>query len=142
MSQWILTVLVSMLSVGLSARAAQSGITAPKGSKVFFVDLKNGATVKKTFKVKFGVQGIKIRKAGEDAEDRLTGHHHLIVDGKPLPAGVPVPADATNLHYGKGQTEAEITLAPGTHTLTLQFADGAHRSYGEQLSSTITVTVR
>ncbi|MBP6707250.1 MAG: DUF4399 domain-containing protein, partial [Achromobacter sp.] len=40
------------------------------------------------------------------------------------------------------QTETELKLAPGKHTLTMQFADGAHRSYGPDLSSTISVTVK
>ena len=37
--------------------------------------------------------------------------------------------------------EAEVELSPGEHTLTMQFADLAHRSYGEQLAATIKVTV-
>ena len=53
-----------------------------------------------------------------------------------------VPADATHLHFGKGQTETMLKLTPGKHTLTLQFADGAHQSYGPDLSSTITVEVK
>jgi hypothetical protein len=34
-----------------------------------------------------------------------------------------------------------MELAPGEHTLTLQFADGAHMSYGPTLASTIKVKV-
>jgi hypothetical protein len=30
------------------------------------------------------------------------------------------------MHYGKAQTEAELTLTPGVHTLCLQAADGSH----------------
>ena len=71
-----------------------------------------------------------------------TGHHHLIIDGHPVEAGKAVPADATHLHFGKGQTETTLKLAPGPHTLTLQFADGLHQSYGPEMSATITVTVK
>ena len=71
----------------------------------------------------------------------MSGHHHLIVDGRPVPPGQPVPFDDKDLHFGKGQTEAQITLPPGRHTLTLQFADGGHRSYGPKWSATITVNV-
>jgi len=53
-----------------------------------------------------------------------------------------VPKDATHLHFGKAQSSTEVTLAPGKHVLTLQFADGIHRSYGSQLATTITVTVK
>jgi hypothetical protein len=45
--------------------------------------------------------------------------------------GQVIPFDDKDLDFGKGQSEAEITLPPGRHTLTLQFADGGHRSYGD-----------
>ena len=54
-----------------------------------------------------------------------TGHHHLFID-TPLPADAsqPVPAvEGKVLHFGKGQTEATITLTPGKHTLQLELAD-------------------
>ena len=39
--------------------------------------------------------------------------------------------------YGKYSME----LAPGTYTISLQFANGFHESYGEPMSNTITITV-
>src|SRR5690606_4676329 len=93
-------------------------------SKVFFVEPKDGATVKSPFKVKMGVEGMKIRKALEDPEDLTTGHHHILVDRGPMKAGEVIPTDAKHIHYGQGQTEVELTLPRGKHTLTLQFADG------------------
>lgn len=110
-------------------------------SKVFFVTPKEGDTVEKTFKVQFGLKGMKVRPAGEDATDKTSGHHHLIVDGKSVNDSEVVPTDPSHLHFGKGQTETELTLPPGKHTLTLQFADGAHRSYGK-MSATIHITVK
>lgn len=109
---------------------------------VSFVEPKDGATVAKTFKVKMKVYGMNIAKAGEKIEDKTAGHHHLIIDGASVPPGQVVPTDPKHLHFGKGQTETEVTLPPGKHTLTLQFADGAHGSYGAPMSSTITVTVK
>lgn len=53
-----------------------------------------------------------------------------------------IPATEHSLHFGKAQTETDVTLPPGQHTLTLQLGDGAHRSYGPELSSTITVNVK
>ena len=55
--------------------------------------------------------------------------------------GTVVPKDDTHLHYGQAQTEAQLMLTPGPHTLTMQFADGAHMSYGPQMASTIKITV-
>ena len=42
-------------------------------------------------------------------------------------AGTEIPFDETHLHFGKGQTEAALTLAPGKHKLTLQFANALHK---------------
>lgn len=112
-------------------------------AQVSFGNLKDGETVKNPVKVVMKLEGMKIRPAGEDATDKTTGHHHLLVDaGGALPEGTVIPTDDKHLHFGKGQTETEITLSPGKHTLTLQVADGAHRSYGPKLSKTITVNVK
>jgi hypothetical protein len=88
-----------------------------------------------------GVQGMEIKPAGTAAEN--TGHHHLLIDAQQVNAGdvIPVGNDQYR-HFGKGQTETVIKLTPGTHTLTLQFANGAHVSYGAEMRSTIDVTVK
>ena len=82
---------------------------------------------------------MSIAPAGEAVEDKTKGHHHLIIDASPIPYGGVVPMDEKHIHFGKGQTKTKIKLQPGKHTLTMQFADGAHRSFGKALSSTITV---
>jgi hypothetical protein len=115
--------------------------SVPEG-KVYFKSPKDGAEVSSPVKVVMGLDKIKLRIAGENVDDHNTGHHHIIIDGKAIAAGETVPADATHLHYGKAQTEAEIKLTPGPHTLTLQLADGAHRSYGPSLSQTIHLKVK
>lgn len=90
--------------------------------------------------VKFGLEGMALKPAGDMTPD--TGHHHLLIDGKPVPKGDVIPATDHSLHFGKAQTETDVKLPPGQHTLTLQLGDGAHRSYGPELSSTITVNVK
>lgn len=109
-------------------------------SNVDFITPHDGTTVKETFKVKFKVKGMKVAKAGEVTAH--TGHHHLIIDGQPVPQGEIVPKDATHMHFGDGATSTTLTLTPGDHTLTLQFADGAHKSYGPDYTKTITVHVK
>ena len=133
--------MIILLALIQTALAAPINMDA-KNAKVMFVEPKNNATVKSPFKVKMGIANTALRPAGEDINDHKTGHHHLLIDTKPIPSGEAVPTDATHMHFGKAQAETEVTLAPGDHTLTLQFADGAHRSYGEALSSTITVHVK
>jgi hypothetical protein len=131
-----------LLCPPLQATEGQNAQAEAAARSVYFVTPKDGAKVRRKLKVKFGQKGVKVRRAGEAVDDLNFGHHHLIIDGGPVPKGTVVPADANHIHYGKGQLEAEIELPPGAHKLTLQFADGAHRSMGEEMSATINVTVR
>jgi hypothetical protein len=113
----------------------------PAGAKVFFKNIKNDQVLTSPFKVEMGVDGLKLDTAGAIVAG--TGHHHLLIDaGDSIPAGTVVPKDSTHLHFGKAQSSTEVTLAPGKHVLTLQFADGIHRSYGSQLAATVSVTVK
>ncbi len=113
----------------------------PAGAKVFFKNLKNGQTVKSPVKIEFGVSGIALDTAG--ALKPASGHHHLLIDaGDSIPAGTVIVKDSTHLHFGKAQTSAEVKLTPGEHTLTLQYADGIHRSYGAKLAATVKVKVQ
>jgi hypothetical protein len=121
------------------AEAPAKEAPAAKKAKVAFAEPTDGATVKSPVHVKFKVKGKKVEKAGKLVVG--TGHHHVIVDGSFIEKGKAVPADATHIHYGGGQLEADIELEPGKHTLTMQFADGNHMSFGEGFSTTITVTV-
>lgn len=127
----------ALLCVTATAGAAE---TPSAKESVYFVDLKDGATITPEHTVHFGVKGMKIGPAGKIVEG--TGHHHLIIDGGPVKKGEVIPTDATHLHFGKGQTETALHLTPGAHTLTLQFADGAHKSYGADMSATVHVTVK
>jgi hypothetical protein len=125
-----------------TAKSAVPALPAvPAGAKVFFKNLKNGQTVTSPVKVEMGVDGIKLDTAGPILAG--VGHHHILIDaGDSIPAGTMIPKDSTHLHFGKAQSSADVKLQPGKHTLTLQFADGAHRSYGSQLAATVTVTVK
>jgi len=113
----------------------------PEGAKVYFKNLKNGAAVTSPVKVQMSVDNMKVDTAGPVVAG--SGHYHIFIDAEDsLASGVMIPKDSTHLHYGKGQTEAEVKLKPGVHKLTLQFADGLHRSYGSKLSKTVSVNVK
>ena len=114
--------------------------TVTKDSGVYFVNLKNGDTVKSPVIIQMGVKGKTVEPAGQINAGK--GHHHLIIDGGYEEKGKMVMKDSTHIHFGKGQTVDTLKLSPGTHTLTLQFADGAHSSYGKDWSSTITIVVK
>jgi hypothetical protein len=119
--------------------AAGAFVAAPAGASVRFTSPADGATVSSPVHLVFAVDGLTVQPAGQLAAG--TGHHHVIVDAATTPEGEVVPKDETHIHFGQGQTEADLPLAPGPHRLTLQFADGAHRSYGPALSSSIAITV-
>jgi hypothetical protein len=110
---------------------------------VYFENIKDGDKVVSPFEVKFGLKGKTVRPAMEDLNEKSSGHHHILIDNPKgyVEEGQVVPTDDSHIHYGKGETSAMIALPPGKHTLTLQFADGAHRSYGKAWASTITVFV-
>ena len=121
--------------------AAEKIVIAPaaRPDGVHFLKPASGDTVTSPVHFRFGIDGMAVAPAGEVVEG--TGHHHIIVDGSAIEKGTAVPADATHIHYGGGQIEGTLDLAPGEHTITLQLADGQHISYGETWSNTITVNV-
>jgi len=113
----------------------------PEGAKIYFKNLKDGATVSSPLKVEMGVEGIKVDTAGPVLAG--VGHHHLLVDaGDSIATGQVIPNDSAHHHFGKGQTETQVTLLPGKHRLTLQFADGLHRSYGSKMATSVNITVK
>jgi hypothetical protein len=132
---------LSLSLTGVVLAGCSSAPVAPQQS-VFFVSPTDGVTVTSPFKVQFGVKNLTVKPALEDIENNNAGHHHLLVNLDSLPAGQGIPFTDQHIHFGKGQTEAEVKLPPGRYKLTMQFANGAHVSYGQRLSQTIMVTVR
>lgn len=123
----------------LHASAAAPAL-AQEAPRVYFVEPASGAVVTNPFKVRFGLEGYALKPAG-DATER-SGHHHLIIDGAPPARGEVIGVSETSRHFGKAQTETELSLPPGRHRLALQLGDGAHVSLGPDLSSSIEVEVR
>lgn len=119
-----LLILFGMIG-GTRAQTAQGGPSpSPAGAAVYFIDLKDGQTVPTKFTVHFGLRGMGVAPAGSDQKN--SGHHHLLIDTDPPPMDQPIPNDFNHLHYGAGQTEAELTLPPGEHTLQLLLGDKGH----------------
>jgi hypothetical protein len=135
------------LSVALLASAATFAVAgetpAPSDAKVYFISLKDGDTVTSPVTIRFGLSGMGIAPAGTEIPN--TGHHHLIIDdtveGQALDAAIPM--DEKHLHFGKGQTEATVTLPKGQHTLQLVLGDWSHIPHNPPvMSPVITVTVK
>jgi uncharacterized protein DUF4399 len=113
---------------------------SPPGASVYFVELKDGATVPEKLRIPFGLKNMGVAPAGSNRPN--AGHHHLLIDAALPPLNRPIPNDFNHLHFGAGQTEAEITLSPGKHTLQLLLGDKDHVPHTPPvMSQRITVTV-
>jgi hypothetical protein len=121
--------------------AAAAREPAPAGAEVYIVSPADGAKVKSPVTVVFGLKGMGVAPAGIKFDN--TGHHHLLIDSE-LPADLsqPLAANEKSVHFGKGQTETSVTLAPGKHTLQLVLGDSLHVPHDPAVvSKKITITV-
>ena len=102
---------------------------------------QDGQVVDKKFWVRMGLSGAGIAPAGIDFPN--TGHHHLLIDVDLPPLTEAIPNDKSHLHFGAGQTEVQLELPPGRHTLQLLLGDAAHFPHDPPLmSKKITIVVR
>lgn len=131
--------LATSLSTAAFAAEPLKSQPAPEGAHAYIISPKDGDTVPQTFTVRFGLSGMGVAPAGTDKEG--TGHHHLLVDVEGVPPK-DMPMDSTVLHFGKGQTETELTLPPGQHSLQLMLGDMNHVPFDPPvLSDKVTITV-
>jgi len=133
--------IVAAFILAASVSFAQERTSSPAGAEVYIISPKDGAKVRGPVTVLFGLRGMGIAPAGVKFDN--TGHHHLLVDmDVPADLATPMPATDTLLHFGKGQTQTSLTLAPGKHTLQLLFADLNHIAMQPPLlSKKINITV-
>lgn len=134
--------LAAALAIAGPAEAGQT--PSPPNAKVYFINLKDGATVSNPIVVRFGLSGMGVAPAGVE-DKKNTGHHHLIInekiEGDEL--NQPIPSDDKHKHFGGGQTETTINLPPGKHTLQLVLADWSHIPHNPPvMSERITITVK
>lgn len=140
------------MSVGLKSSAFLGGLVltaslfagelprtvAPEGAEVYFIAPADGETVTSPVVVRFGLKGMGVAPAGVQAPN--TGHHHLAVNQESPALDQPINTDI--LHFGGGQTETTLELAPGEHTLQLILGDYLHIPHDPAIQSeVITITV-
>ena len=131
------------LAISWNAAFAEEPFSeSPPGAKAYIISPKDGEVVGKTFTVRFGLMNMGVAPAGIKLPN--TGHHHLLIDLENLPdMEKPLTFSERVRHFGGGQTETEITLAPGKHTLRLLLGNYLHIPHKPPvLSEKITVTVR
>jgi len=116
---------------------------APENARVYFIEPTNGAVISGgEVKVVFGLSGMEVAPAGTDKAN--SGHHHLLINLDKMPdMTMPLPATDQVRHFGKGQTETTVQLAPGRHRLQLLLGNYAHIPHNPPvLSEVIEITVK
>ncbi|ODM77341.1 DUF4399 domain-containing protein [Bradyrhizobium elkanii] len=134
-----------MLAAALTlfaAPAVAQNKPAGKDTKLYFIWPRDGAKLKSPFWCRFGLRNMGVTHAGDDYPN--SGHHHLLIDvNEPLNPNEPIPSDKSHLHFGAGQTETQLDLAPGKHTLQLVLGDAKHYPFSPPVvSEKITIRVR
>jgi hypothetical protein len=135
--------LIGACSSEPSTPPASETASGSGGPRVFFIEPKNGATVKSPVHLMFGIQNFEIAPvpAGtvETARPKV-GHHHVGVDTECLPPGSEIPRASPWVHFGKGDSMMDMQLPPGPHKLALQIGDDKHTTI-DGLCSTVDITV-
>lgn len=138
--------MISMLSGALLLTAAWQATAAdlprspaPEKARAYIISPSDGANVKSPVTVVFGLDGMGVAPAGTDTPN--TGHHHLLVD-MDVPKDLSQPLGADVKHFGGGQTQVQLELTPGKHTLQLLLGDKMHIPHQPAVvSEKITITV-
>jgi hypothetical protein len=139
-SKW--TAVLAFSLVAGSSLEAQAAPAAPAPApEIYFRAPANGDVVARTFPVVFGLRNYGVAPASVNFP--RTGHFHVLINVEPPATGVVIPADSLHRHFGLGQIETTLSLAPGTYTLRLVLADHEHKVIGPALNSApIRITVR
>lgn len=137
----LLKLVISTLSLSISCLAFAGGSIKQGGAEVYILSPANGAIVTSPVTVRFGLSGMGVAPAGVDRDN--TGHHHLLIDVETLPdMSRPIPSDKNHRHFGGGQTEVTLDLAPGKHRLQLLLGDFSHIPHNlPVLSEPVIITV-
>ena len=135
------TIALTLLA-GTAVAQAPPKTKAPDNASVYFLSPKDGETVSSPFTVRFGLKGMGVAPAG--VTNPNTGHHHLLIDmATPPDFNAALPVTDNIKHFGGGQTETELTLPAGKHTLQLVLGDALHIPHEKPIvSEKITITVK
>ncbi len=133
----IIYVIIIFLNSAASAQISEPKQASPhewqvpanlSKTEAYFTNLPADGKVEMPFVLKFGLSEswglapITKPLAGK------SGHHHLLINtALPIDLSKPIPFTEKHVHFGKGQMEVVLNLAPGKHTLRLLLADHVHK---------------
>ena len=137
-----LKLVISTLFLSISFLVFAGNSVTEEGAQVYILSPTDGAVVTNPVTVRFGLSGMGVAPAGVDRAN--TGHHHLLIDAETLPEmSHPIPSDKSHRHFGGGQTEVMLDLAPGKHRLQLLLGDYSHTPHNPPvLSKPVEITVK
>lgn len=111
-------------------------------AEAYFSNLKSGDSIETPFVLKFGLSGGWGLAPIAKPLGGKSGHHHLLINRDlPLDFKAALPFNEQYIHFGKGQMETVLTLAPGKYTLRMLLADDKHLPhfvYSKPLMITVT----
>jgi hypothetical protein len=132
---------LSLAPAASPSLAAQTTAQAKPAPEIYLRAPQNGAVVPSTFPVEFGLRNYGVAPVGVNLNG--TGHFHILINVDAPAVGTVIPADSLHRHFGGGQIETTLTLAPGTYTLRAVLADHEHKVISRELvSGPVRVTVR
>lgn len=103
-------------------------VQAVAKTEAYFTNLPADGNVEMPFVLKFGLSGGWGLAPISKPMGGKSGHHHLLVNTSlPLDIAKPIAFSEKYIHFGKGQMETVLNLAPGAHTLRLLLADHEHK---------------
>lgn len=120
----LVTALITLFSVCGSAYAE---CTPSAKNAYLYIGWPNDGEIlsaNKSFRLWIGLRNMGVAPKGI-AKDN-TGHHHLLINRELPPLDEPIPSDRNTIHFGAGQTETQIELPAGEHTLQLLMGDDRH----------------
>jgi hypothetical protein len=120
---------VTLISVPCVAQTA-----APDDAELYIISPRDNAKLRSPVTVRFGLKHMGVTHAGDTTPNM--GHHHLLIDvTEPISPTEPLPSNKRYLHFGAGQTETQLDLSPGPHTLQLVLGDANHKPFKPLIAS-------
>jgi hypothetical protein len=105
----------------------QEAITSTK-TEAYFTNLPGDGKIETPFVLKFGLSGGWGLAPIAKPLGGKSGHHHMLINTDlPIDIAKPLAFSEKYVHFGKGQMETVLNLAPGKHTLRLLLADHEHK---------------
>lgn len=132
--------LLAAFAAPLAAQTPRQPAAQAATPEIYFRAPADGSTVPTTFPLAFGLRNYGVAPATVNLAN--TGHFHVLINVEAPAPGQLIPADSLHRHFGAGQIETTLTLAPGTYTLRLVLGDFEHKVISPALvSRPIRITV-